>query len=102
MKVTLLIVKPITITTMRRNDKIKHAVAGFLIAFAISVPCYCSSYDLFAGLWACLSGIVAGAVKEWCDMHTEGREWDWKDFGSTAVGTVIAMLFVICLHYGRG
>jgi len=85
-----------------KNDKIKHAVAGFLIAFAISVPCYCSSYDLFAGLWACLSGIVAGTVKEWCDMHTEGREWDWKDFGSTAVGTVIAMLFILCMHYGRG
>ena len=87
---------------MRRNDKIKHAVAGFLIAFAISVPCYCSSFNLFAGLWACLSGIVAGAVKEWCDMHTEGREWDWKDFGSTAVGAVIAMLFILCLHYGKG
>lgn len=87
---------------MRRNDKIMHAIAGMIIAGFIAVPVYCSSYDLFAGLWACLAGIIAGLVKEWCDMHTEGREWDWKDFGSTVIGAVIAMLFILCLHYGRG
>lgn len=84
------------------NDKIKHIAAGLGIAGIIAIPCYCSSNDLFAGLWACVSGIAAGLVKEWCDMHTEGREWDWKDFGATVIGAVIVMLFILGLHYGRG
>lgn len=87
---------------MIMTDKIKHIAAGLGIALVIALPVWLETQNLFAGLWACVSGIAAGLVKEWCDMHTEGREWDWKDFGATVIGAVIAMLFILGLHYGRG
>lgn len=84
------------------NDKIKHIIAGALVALAIGLPCYLESNVLFAGLWACLSGVVAGAVKEYTDMSHEGSVWSWKDFGATCLGVVIAEVLILMLHYGRG
>ena len=83
------------------KDKIKHAFMGALIAAAIGVPCYISSLDLFAGLWGCLSGVIAGGIKEWCD-NTYGGKIDWKDFGTTCIGVVISMIFILCLAFGKG
>ena len=85
-----------------KKDKILHAIAGLIFSLAIAIPCYCSSYDLFAGLWACLCGVIAGGVKEWCDTQSEGGKWDWSDMAATAIGVVIAVLFILGLHYGRG
>ncbi len=84
------------------KDKIKHIFWGAFFAFIIGVPVYVDSHDLFAGLWACLAGVIAGGVKEWCDLRTDGNKWDWADFGSTAVGVGIVMLFVLCMHFGKG
>ena len=98
--VTLLIVKPITITIM--NDRTKHIFAGMLIAVFIGIPCYVNTGDLFSGLWACLAGVIAGGVKEWCDTQMEWNGWSWKNFGWTCLGVAWAMLFIILLHFGRG
>jgi hypothetical protein len=85
------------------KDKKYHVLAGLLIAAAVGLPCYLESINLFAGLWSALtSGIIAGGVKEYCDMRTEGNKWDWLDFGCTCLGAVIVALFIILLHYGKG
>lgn len=84
------------------NDKTKHIIAGMLIALVIGLPVYIESNNLFAGLWAALSGVVAGAVKEYTDMSHDGSVWSWRDFGCTCLGVVIAEVFILMLHYGRG
>ena len=85
------------------KDKKYHVLAGLLIAVAVGLPAYLESLNLFAGLWSALtSGIIAGGVKEYCDMRTEGNKWDWLDFGCTCLGAVIVALFIILLHYGKG
>ena len=83
------------------NDKVKHILAGLLIAAVVGIPCYVNSYDLFAGLWGCTAGIIAGGVKEWCD-NKYNWELDWKDFAATCLGAVIVALFIVGLHYGKG
>lgn len=85
---------------MKQN--IKHIIAGLLIALAVGLPVWLSSNDLFAGLWACVSGVIAGGVKEWCDNNTEGNEWSWSDFGYTAIGVALAVVIILAFHFGRG
>lgn len=84
------------------KDKIKHLVFGMLIALAVGLPCCVSSLDLFSGLWGCLAGVIAGGVKEWCDMQTDGNRWDWVDFAFTCVGVVLAMMIVSGVLLGKG
>ena len=85
------------------KDKKYHVLAGLLIAAAVGLPAYLESINLFAGLWASLtSGIIAGGVKEFCDMRTEGNKWDWLDFGCTVIGAVVVALFILGMHYGKG
>lgn len=85
------------------TDKKYHVLAGLLIAAAVGLPAYLESVNLFAGLWSSLTGgIIAGGVKEWCDLRTEGNKWDWLDFLATCIGAVLVALFIICLHYGKG
>lgn len=84
-----------------KKDKIQHFIWGAVIAFMVGVPCYVSSLDLFAGLWGCLAGVVAGGVKEFCDKRYSGK-WDWIDFLYTCIGLVLVMLFVLGLHFGNG
>ena len=81
-------------------DKLKHCFWGLVFALAIGLPCCVSSQDLFAGLWGCLAGVIAGGVKEWCDMRT--HKWDWVDFAFTCVGAVLAMLIVSGILLGKG
>jgi len=83
------------------NDKVKHILAGLLIASVVGIPCYVNTYDLFAGLWGCTAGIIAGGVKEWCD-NKYNWEWDWKDFAATCIGVAIAVLIILGLHFGKG
>lgn len=87
---------------MIMNDKIKHIAAGMGIALVIALPCWLETQNLFAGLWGCLSGVIAGGVKEYTDNKHDGGRWDWKDFGFTCIGAVIVLLFILGLHYGRG
>jgi len=85
------------------TDKKYHVLAGLLVAAFVGLPCYLESLNLFAGLWAALtSGIIAGGVKEYCDMRTDGNKWDWKDFGFTCLGAAIVAVFIIGMHYGKG
>lgn len=85
------------------KDKKYHILEGLLIAVAVGLPAYLESLNLFAGVWSAVtSGIIAGGVKEYCDMRTEGNKWDWMDFGATCLGAVIVALFIIMLHYGKG
>ena len=85
------------------KDKKYHVFAGLLIAVAVGLPVYLESLNLFAGLWAALTGgIIAAGIKEYCDMQTDGNKWSWKDFGFTAIGTGIAVLFILALHFGQG
>ena len=85
------------------KDAKQHILAGLLIAMAVGLPAYLESLNLFAGLWASLTGgIIAGGVKEWCDMRTPGNKWDWLDFGCTVIGAVLVALFIVGMHYGKG
>ena len=85
------------------KDKKYHVLAGLLIAAAVGLPVYLESLNLFAGLWSALtSGIIAGGVKEYCDLRTEGNKWDWFDFTAACIGAVIVAVFIIMLHYGKG
>jgi hypothetical protein len=85
------------------TDKKYHVLAGLLIAVAVGLPSYLESLNLFAGLWSALtSGIIAGGVKEYCDMRTDGNKWDWLDFAATCLGAVIVALFILGLQYGKG
>ena len=85
------------------KDLKKHFIAGFLVAALVGLPCYLESLNLFAGLWSVLtSGIIAGGVKEYCDMRTEGNKWDWLDFAATCIGAVLVALFIVAMHFGKG
>ena len=84
------------------NDKTKHIIAGLLLALAIGLPCYIESNNLFAGLWACLSGVVAGAVKEHTDMSHDGSVWSWRDFGATCLGVAISAVVIVLMHFAKG
>ena len=84
------------------KDRIKHIIAGALAALVVALPVWLSSNDFFAGLWACLAGVVAGGVKEWCDNNTEGNKWNWKDFGYTCIGVAVAMVVIIMMHFAKG
>ena len=85
------------------KDKKYHVLVGVLVAAFVGLPTYLESLNLFAGLWSALtSGIIAGGVKEYCDMRTDGNKWDWLDFAATCIGAVIVALFIIMLHYGKG
>jgi len=68
------------------SDKFLHIFWGAFFAGMIAFPVYVDSHDLFAGLWACLAGVIAGGVKEFCDLRTEGNKWDWWDFAATCLG----------------
>lgn len=83
------------------KDKKQHIIAGLLIAMAVALPCYLDSLNLFAGLWACVSGIIAGGVKEWSDMAHDG-EFDWRDFAFTCIGAAVVAVFIVLLHYAKG
>lgn len=83
------------------NDKVKHILAGLLIAAWCGIPAYVEG-SLFAGIWSAVcGGVTAGMVKEWCDNHY-AWEWDWKDLLATCVGVLIAVLFIVALHFGKG
>lgn len=84
------------------NDKTKHIIAGMLVALAIGLPVYLESNNLFAGLWASLAGVIAGAVKEYTDMSHEGSVWSWKDFGATCLGVVISAVVIVLMHFAKG
>ena len=85
------------------NDYIKHIAAGILAAVIVALPAYLDSSNLFAGIWAALtSGAVAGVVKEWCDCHTDGNQFDWRDLGCTIAGAAVVVLFIVAMHYARG
>lgn len=85
------------------KDKKYHVLAGLLVAAFVGLPCYLESLNLFAGLCAAIvSGIIAGGVKEYCDLRTDGNKWDWLDFGCTVIGAVLVALFIVGLHYGKG
>lgn len=72
-----------------------HIIAGLLTALVVGWPCLAGG--LFAGLWGCLAGVIAGAVKEWCD-HIYTCKWDLKDFGYTCLGVGLAMVVIIVAH----
>jgi uncharacterized protein YfiM (DUF2279 family) len=86
-----------------KKDKITHFCAGAMVAVLVGLPAYLESGNLFAGIWSALtSGIIAGGVKEWCDMRAEGNKWDWLDFGCTCLGAVIVALLIVGMHFGKG
>lgn len=85
------------------KDKKYHVLAGLLVAALVGLPCYLESLNLFAGLCsAIVSGTIAGGVKEYCDMRTEGNKFGLWDFLATCLGAMIVALFIIGLHFGRG
>lgn len=84
------------------KDSIKHIIAGLLVALVIGLPAYLDSGNLFAGVWTALTGgVIAGAIKEWCD-NTYEWEWSWKDLAWTCVGVLIAVVFIVAMHFGKG
>jgi len=72
-----------------------HILAGLLTALAVGWPCL--SGGLFAGLWGCLAGIIAGSTKEWCDKVYSGK-FDLKDLGYTCLGVGLAMVCIVVVH----
>jgi hypothetical protein len=86
-----------------KQDKILHVICGAFSAAWVSLPAYLTTYNLFAGLWVCLwTGILAGGVKEYCDLRTPGNRWDWWDFLATCLGAVIVALLIVGMNYGKG
>ena len=86
-----------------KKDKITHFCAGILVAVLVGLPAYLESMNLFSGLWpAIVGGLLAAGIKEMCDDNTEGNNWDWRDFGTSAIGVAVVALFIVLLHYGRG
>lgn len=83
------------------NDIKKHIIAGFVAALVVALPIWLECGNLFAGLWACIAGVLAGAVKEWCD-NEYGAGFDWRDLGWTCVGSAVAALLIVLMHYARG
>ena len=70
-------------------DKKLHFVAGFIIA---------SFFGLALGMKAVIvPAIFAGFLKEFFDAWTSpsGEGWDWGDLLATALGGVLAQLFVV-------
>jgi len=84
------------------NDIKKHIIAGFGVALIVALPVWLECNNLFCGLWACIAGVIAGVVKEWCDNNTEFNEWSWADLGWTCVGSLAAALLIILMHYAKG
>lgn len=72
-----------------------HILAGLITALVVGWPCLHGG--LFAGLWGCLAGVIAGAVKEWCD-HIYTGSWDKRDFGFTCIGVGLAMAVILVTH----
>lgn len=84
------------------NDKKKHFIAGLVTAIVVAMPVYLETLNLFAGLWSALvSGIIIGCCKEWCD-YVYTSKWDWKDFLATCIGVVVASVFIVLMHVGKG
>lgn len=83
------------------NDKMKHLMAGLVIAVVVALPCYFESGNLFAGLWATLAGVIVGLLKEWYDYKNDGR-FDWRDLGCTVLGVACVCLFIVLMHVGKG
>lgn len=72
-----------------------HILAGLITALVVGWPCLHGG--LFAGLWGCLAGVIAGAVKEWCD-HIYTGSWDKRDLGYTCIGVGLAMAVIVVIH----
>lgn len=86
-----------------KKDKITHFCAGVMVAALLGLPAYLESMNLFSGLWpAIVGGLLAAGIKEMCDYNTEGNNWDWRDFVATVLGVLAIVVFIICLHFGKG
>ena len=86
-----------------KKDKITHFCAGAMVAALVGLPAYLESMNLFSGFWpAIMAGLLAAGIKEMCDDNTEGNNWDWHDFGATALGVLVVVVFIILLHFGKG
>jgi hypothetical protein len=86
-----------------KQDKILHIVCGAFATAWVALPAYLTTLNLFTGLWVAIwVAIIAGGVKEYCDMRTPGNKWDWLDFGCTCIGAVLVALIIVGLHYGKG
>ena len=72
------------------------------IALVIALPVWLETLNLFAGLWACIAGIIAGGVKEYTDNKHDGGRFDWKDFAATCIGAVLAMVVILMMHFAKG
>lgn len=84
------------------RDKIEHLIVGAVIAVVVGLPVWHSCHNLFAGIWAALfPSVIASCVKEWADYQHDCR-FDWRDFLATCIGAVVVVLFIICLHFGKG
>ena len=87
---------------MIMNDKIKHIAAGLGIALVIALPCWLETNNLFAGLWGCISGVIAGGVKEYTDNKHDGCRFDWVDFAFTCLGAAIGAVIILLSHFAKG
>ena len=83
-------------------DKIKHIAAGLGISLVVALPVWLETNNLFAGLWGCLAGVLAGGVKEYTDNKQDGNKFDWADFGFTCIGAVLAMVVIVLMHFAKG
>ena len=84
------------------TDKLKHIAAGLGIALVIALPVWLETLNLFAGLWACIAGIIAGGVKEFTDNKHDGGRWDWWDFCFTAIGAAIGAVIIVLSNFAKG
>lgn len=87
---------------MKKHDKLLHFAVGIGIAAVVGLIPYLSNKVLFDGVWTALfSGFIAGAVKEYTD-YTHTKVFDGRDLVATVIGAVCVVVFIICLHIGKG
>ena len=73
---------------MIATDKLLHLLAGMVITYTIGI--------LFGPFLGILSGIFAGAAKEYLwDYQWNLGTPEWMDFWYTAVGSMIAFVVMI-------
>lgn len=72
------------------NDKFKHMLVCFLVAFLVGV------LSPFAGVSA---SVRLSIGKEYGDSQAVGNRWDWSDVGADTIGIAIGISCAMVVRF---